>query len=178
LYAGVNAIRYLVKQAWEQKGDKRSVTVHQYGKAPWFSVSCGALSVNCLGRELREELELEKLAPNPSSVTWWRQGVQPLTLDTITAEDNDSGEESDQTSSAKHPYDYVSNLGAGGSAAHGFAAGSEQVVSPGTARLEGDVAEMPEAAHAVGVPEDCEEAGVQDVGHIERGSTAAQGKAN
>jgi hypothetical protein len=179
-YAGANAVRYLAKQAREQTGDSRAVPVHQYGETPWFSVSCGALSVHCVGREVREELELEKLGPGPSSVTWWRQGEKRLTLDTITAEDSDCEEGDNQTSSAKHPHDNTWDLGAQDSKRRDSkrrdsSGGGKHVMVQGSVRPEGAGAEMPEAARAVGleVPAECEEPWVVDMGHIDRASTAA-----
>lgn len=73
----------MLKEALIARGERRTVHINKQYGAPWFSVTCGDVSVHCLGAELRAELELEHLAPNAEALTWWRQGEQRLTLRNI-----------------------------------------------------------------------------------------------
>ena len=73
----------MLKEALAARGEPRNVHINKQYGVPWFSVTCGDISVHCLSAELRAELELERLAPNAEAITWWRQGEQRLTLRNI-----------------------------------------------------------------------------------------------
>jgi hypothetical protein len=139
-----------------------------------------------MGREVREELDLEALGQGPSSVTWWRREEQRLTLDTITAyegqDETGSGEEGVEVKEVnrnRHPCDDIWEEDAGHAGhfkSHSSAAESEDNVVWGTRALEGNAANKPEAAQQGFERQHlCEDPWLQDVKHLERCNTAAGG---
>lgn len=75
----------MVKAVRRDAGVTRDVALAADPAVPWFSVAAGSVHVHCLGRELREELELEELWGGADNVRWWPQ-TQRLRLDTIQVE--------------------------------------------------------------------------------------------
>jgi Ribosomal silencing factor during starvation len=101
LCAGAKALRYLLKQTRTAHGVYRPVRIAHDGVSAWFSVTSGPVSVHCMSREVREQLDLEELWGKGADLTWFQKGPSVMTLDTIGAgEDSESG--SDRSSELRH----------------------------------------------------------------------------
>lgn len=105
--AGAKALRYLLKQTRKAHGLHRPVAIADDGVAAWFSVTSGPVSVHCMSREVREQLDLEDLWGKGADLTWYQKGPSVLTLDSIGAgpdsdDDRDSDRDSDQVHEGKH----------------------------------------------------------------------------
>jgi hypothetical protein len=90
--AGAQVVRLMVKQARRDAGVTRDVLLVADPAVPWYSIAAGSVHVHCLGRALREELDLEEHwgSDSAANVRWWPQ-VRRLTVDTIRADGEDEG---------------------------------------------------------------------------------------
>lgn len=84
--AGARAVQHRVKEARRAVGVVRDVGLYRDGDE-WYSVQSGRISVHCMDRRVRGELQLEEIWSEDAEVRWWRREERPLTLDNITAGD-------------------------------------------------------------------------------------------
>lgn len=87
--AGARAVQFQIKEAIRvADGEElhRAVTMTGDIDGGWYSVDKWGLSVHCMTREHRAELQLEELWGERDNVRWWRQAERPLTLDNINIE--------------------------------------------------------------------------------------------
>jgi ribosomal silencing factor RsfS len=101
LCAGAKALRYLLKQTRKAHGVHRPVQIAHDGVAAWFSVTSGPISVHCMSREVREQLDLEELWGKGADLTWYQKGPGVLTLDTLGAGEEQEGD-IDSRGEARH----------------------------------------------------------------------------
>ena len=101
--AGAKAVRYLLKLTRQARGLQRPVQIAHGGVAAWFSVTSGPVSVHCMSREVREQLDLEELWGHGADFTWYQQGPPALTLDTIGGgSGRDAGGDSSDSDSSEN----------------------------------------------------------------------------
>lgn len=83
-------MRFVLKQARKEAQVAREVVISHDAATPWYSVNSGGISVHCMSRDVRAELDLESLWGNGTNETWWQRGPGAMTLDTIRAEEDQS----------------------------------------------------------------------------------------
>lgn len=103
LPAGARAVQFQIKEAIRKvQGEElhRDVSLTGDLDGGWYSVDKWGISVHCLTRDHRADLQLEELWGEAGNVRWWRQSERPLTLDNIGTDAATAAQESEPVASS------------------------------------------------------------------------------
>jgi ribosomal silencing factor RsfS len=96
-FAGAKAVRYMLKRARVEAGVAKDVPIAHDSTTAWYSVASGPVSVHCMSREIREQLNLEGLWGEGATVAWHQRGPSAMTLDNFRiSEDPETHAEEDK----------------------------------------------------------------------------------
>lgn len=89
-------MRYLLKQARREAGVARDVQIAHDSTTAWYSVASGPISVHCMSRDIREQLNLEGLWGERANTAWYQRGPSAMTLDSIRVPEGDAEPAADE----------------------------------------------------------------------------------